>query len=135
MDRRKFIAVGATALIAGCDGGDGDTETPTESQSDDTATDTATPGDEETEDPGTITPSGEFEATVTFESCTEFTVEAEEFSSVWAALAGGEVDQWEEGYSGSESFEASGPINSVTVYGESGNYEAPNPDAAQCREE
>jgi hypothetical protein len=143
MDRRKFIAVGVTALIAGCDSQNtDDTDAPTDGETpggadgtdgggDDTpGGDTSTP----TED-GTITPGGDFDATITFQSCTEFTVEAEEYTHVFVAVAGGTVDSFEEGYSGEESFEASGPINSVTVHGEGGSYEAPNPDAGECREQ
>lgn len=140
MDRRKFIAVGATALVAGCDsndsngeddGTDGDTPTP-EGQPEETTE--PSDGESTPEDSGTVTPGGDFEASVTFQSCTEFTVEAESFTTVFAVVAGGENGEWDEGYSGSESFEASGPINTVVVYSDAGSYEAPNPNAGECRE-
>lgn len=133
MDRRAFLAVGATALIAGCDGNDDGTPTE-EPPVDETGTPDGdgTPADE---NGGTVTPGGDFDATVTFESCSEFTVEAEEYSTVFAVVAGGENGEWDEGYSGSENFEASGPVNTVVVYAANGSYEAPNPDASECREE
>jgi hypothetical protein len=132
MDRRAFLAVGATALLAGCDANGDDTPTPTESNPDETD---APGGDTPDDGGGTITPGGDFDAAVTFQSCTEFTVEAEEYTTVFAVIAGGENSEWNEGYSGSESFEASGPVNTVVVYSGEGSYEAPNPEASECREQ
>lgn len=144
MDRRKFIAVGATALIAGCDGdGDDGTETPTGENPDD-GTDTpegndGTPGSDGTPEPtATRTPraGGDWEPdSLTWDSCTEFTVEAEQFNTVFASLDDGSVFEEEGDFSGSESFETDAVIAEVSIYNEQGRYDEENPDYEECVEE
>lgn len=144
MDRRTFIAVGATALIAGCGGDDG-TDTPTGTGSDGTSNGDGTPGDDGTPGSGdtpqttpTRTPraGGDWEPdSLTWDSCTEFTVEADQFSTVFAALADGNVFEEEGDFSGSESFETDEVISEVSIYNDEGRYDEENPDYDECVEE
>lgn len=104
------------------------TVTPTQTEFP-TSTSTKSPTPVVTPTPGS---SGEFDPTVTWNSCTSFTVDAENYSAVFVSLADGSIESFEEGYSGENTFAASGPINSIEIYSDSGQYSAPNPDASTC---
>jgi len=108
MRRRSLLVGSATVLapfVAGC-GGDGDNgETPT---------------------------PGEFTAIISFTDCTTVIVDADEYTAVGLSLKNGTTVIHENDYSGEETFEASGVINEIIVWGPGGKESAFQSDVENC---
>lgn len=122
MRRRQFLAaVVASGLLAGC--GDDET-TPTATP---TPTASPTPTQTETATPTETVPTID----VAFRSCTTVEVVGETYSAV-ALLVNGSTAMHEEGYSGSNTFEASGVVSSAVVWSASGRVSVQNPDLESC---
>jgi len=151
MRRRRFLALG-TVLLAGC-GGDGDgngtdtdvdtepmsTDAPTEvdTSADDGGDGTATPTAEgienQTGQDASVGGTGQFQPTVTYNTCQKVTIEADEpYSAVAIGLIDGTNEMHTEGYDGTTTFEADITIDEVLIWSEAGdksNKINPNVDA------
>lgn len=152
MRRRRFMVLGGTVLLAGCggDGGNGDgngdgadpspTPDETDADGDDSGngdgTETPTPDgvENQTGEDRNVGGSGNFQPTVTFNSCTKVTVEADEaYQAVAVGLVDGTNDMHNDGYEGSNTFEADQTIDEVLVWSESGDKSNKvNPNVDSC---
>jgi hypothetical protein len=152
MRRRRVLVLGGTVLLAGC-GGDGDGGTATETDDEPTEapadpTETADDGDE---DNGVDTPTpegienrtgqdadvggtGNFQPTVTYNSCTKVTVEADEpYTAVAIGLVDGTNEMHQDDYEGTTTFEADITIDEVLIWSAAGDKSNKiNPSVDSC---
>lgn len=129
MDRRRFLAVAGTSLVAGCPS--------SEPETDPTPPPTATPGGTPTETPtptATRAPTPPPASAVTFLDCYTVRVDAERYDQVTLILLDGSTQVFDAGYDSPREFSAEGEaaIEEAVVFVDGGGTNVLNPDTESC---